>query len=65
MFNKKIIVLRLPKDDIVLSRDDGLSGSTVSWHDELFTKNPRKTLREILRTNEVLKCLIICYGSKI
>ncbi|KAF3584684.1 hypothetical protein F2Q69_00026993 [Brassica cretica] len=45
----------LPKDDIVLSRDDGLSGSTVSWHDELFTKNPRKTLREILRTNEIGK----------
>ena len=59
MFNKKIIVLRLPKDDIVLSRDDGLSGSTVSWYDELFTKNPRKTLREILRNNEVLKCLTI------
>ncbi|KAL0682136.1 hypothetical protein Bca4012_048983 [Brassica carinata] len=46
---------KLPKDDIVLSRDDGLSGSTVSWHDELFTKNPRKTLREILRTNEIGK----------
>ncbi|CAN6889675.1 unnamed protein product [Brassica oleracea var. botrytis] len=55
MFNKKIIVLRLPKDDIVLSRDDGLSGSTVSWYDELFTKNPRKTLREILRNNEIGK----------
>ncbi|CAN7113215.1 unnamed protein product, partial [Brassica rapa subsp. narinosa] len=46
---------KLPKDDIILSRDDGLSGSTVSWHDELFTKNPRKTLREILRTSEIGK----------
>ncbi|WZZ59971.1 hypothetical protein YC2023_060078 [Brassica napus] len=49
---------KLPKNDIVLSRDDGLSGSTVSWYVELFTKNPRKTLREILRNNEIGKYVI-------